>query len=114
MVTPLQLALSIIFGVLQIVVGSAIQVHGWHNRLFGRLRFFLVGLAGIWFICSGVDELVVSSLDALNWNQHLFNGQQVQALHTEAQTGLWMATVVLVFGGIAAYPLVARRRAAER
>jgi hypothetical protein len=105
--SSLQLAISMLFGVLQIGIGAAIQVHGWRRRLFSRLRFFLVGLGGIWFICSGIDELVVSSVDMLNRNGRLLNAAQVSLLHSDAQTALWVATLALAFG-VATYPFVAR------
>jgi len=105
--TPISLVISIVFGVLQIGIGSTIQIHGWRHRLFGRLRFFLIGLGGIWFICSGIDELVVSSVDMLNRNGHLLDATRIQALHSQAQMALWAATLALVLC-VAAYPLVAR------
>jgi hypothetical protein len=101
------LIISIVFGVLQVGLGTAIQLHGWRHRLFGRFRFFLIGLGSIWFICSGIDELIVSSVDIINRSTHLLNVSQVQTLHNEAQAALVAATFVLILG-VAVYPLAVR------
>ena len=94
----INLVLSLLFGVGQIVVGAFLVVHG-RNR-WRRAGVFLLMLVGAWFVCSGIIELFVSGMESL---QHI-SGVPDPATFTlwrgRADTALAVATGVIVVVGI--------------
>src|SRR5690348_2208942 len=95
---PINLALSLLFGIGQIVVGVFLVVHG-RNR-WRRVGVFLLMLVGAWFVCSGIIELFVSGMESL---QHIFGvpGHDAFTLwRGRADTALAIATGVIVAVGI--------------
>lgn len=94
----INLVLSLLFGVGQIVVGAFLVVHG-RNR-WRRAGVFLLMLVGAWFVCSGIIELFVSGMESL---QHI-SGVPDHATFTlwrgRADTALAVATGVIVAVGI--------------
>ena len=97
-VSPVNLALSLLFGVGQIVVGALFLAHG-RNR-WRRAGVFLLMLAGAWCICSGVIELFVSGMESV---QRL-SGSPDQATFSlwrgRADTGLAIATGLILLIGL--------------
>ena len=95
---PINLILSLLFGVGQIVVGAFLAVHG-RNR-WRRAGVFLLMLVGMWLVCSGIIELFVSGMESL---QHI-SGVPDLATFTlwrgRADTALAVATGVIVVVGI--------------
>lgn len=90
--SSVSLALSLLFGVGQIVVGSLLVAHGrkrWH-----RAGVFLLMLAGAWFVCSGAIELFVSGMESL---------QRISGVPDHATFSLWRGradTVLVVATGL--------------
>ena len=61
--SAINLALSLLFGVGQIIVGGALVLHG--RRQWRRAGDFLLMLVGAWVTCSGIIELFVSGMESL-------------------------------------------------
>lgn len=96
--STVNLVLSLVFGVGQIVVGSLLVAHG-RNR-WRRAGVFVLMLAGAWFVCSGIIELFVSGMESL---QHL-SGMPGRATFSlwrgRADTALVVATGAILLIGI--------------
>jgi hypothetical protein len=60
---PADLAISLVFGAGQVVVGSALAWRGLASHRWRRLPLFTLALLGIWVVCSGIAELIVSGLE---------------------------------------------------
>lgn len=95
---PINLVLSLLFGVGQIIVGAFLVVHG-RNR-WRRAGVFLLMLVGTWLVCSGIIELFVSGMESLQ----RFSGVPDHATFTlwreRADTTLAVATGVIVTVGV--------------
>ena len=95
---PINLVLSLLFGIGQIVVGAILVVHG-RNR-WRRVGVFLLMLVGAWFVCSGIIELFVSGMESL---QRII-GAPDHATFTlwrgRADTALAVATGIIVVVGL--------------
>ncbi len=91
--SAINLALSLLFGVGQIVVGAALVLHG--RRQWRRAGVLLVMLVGAWFICSGIIELFVSGMESL---------QRLSGVPDSATFTLWRGradgTLALATGAI--------------
>ncbi len=61
---PINLILSLIFGVGQLVIGVALVVYSALGGRWRRWRLFLAGLVGAWLAVSGVTELFVSGMES--------------------------------------------------
>ena len=100
-VSPVNLALSLLFGVGQIVVGALFVAHG-RNR-WRRAGVFLVMLVGAWFVCSGVIELFVSGMESLQRLSGVPDHAAFSLWRGRADTALAVATgVILLVGGVVA------------
>jgi uncharacterized membrane protein HdeD (DUF308 family) len=100
-VSPVNLALSLLFGVGQIVVGALFVAHGW-NR-WRRASVFLLALVGAWFICSGVIELFVSGMETLQRLSGVPDHAAFSLWRGRADTALAIATgILLLIGAIVA------------
>ncbi|HEY1391174.1 MAG TPA: hypothetical protein VGF38_21740 [Ktedonobacterales bacterium] len=94
---PINLALSLLFGVGQIVVGAILVVHG-RNR-WRRVGVFLLMLVGTWFVCSGIIELFVSGMESLQRIVGAPDNATFTLWRGHADTGLAVATgIIVVFG----------------
>jgi hypothetical protein len=104
---PLNLILSLVFGVGQIAVGGWIAVHTLRQRSSWRQGVMVC--VGLWFVVSGVVELLVSGMEA---SQRLTGAPAAAVFElwrARGDTALAVATVALACGAIA-YPLVLRWR----
>lgn len=63
--SAISLALSLLFGVGQVLVGGGFAWHGATHRRWRRPGVFLVTLVGAWYFCSGLIELFVSGMETL-------------------------------------------------
>ncbi len=105
---PINLLLSLIFGVGQIAVGGWLA---WHTLRQSRSwRQGVIVCVGMWFVASGVVELLVSGMEA---SQRLTGAPAATVFElwrSRGDSALAVATVALVCGAIA-YPVVLRWRA---
>lgn len=95
---PINLILSLLFGVGQIVVGAFLVVHG-RNR-WRRAGVFLLMLVGTWFVCSGIIELFVSGMETLQRNSGVPDHATFTLWRGRADTTLAVATGVIVAVGV--------------
>jgi type IV secretory pathway VirB2 component (pilin) len=98
--SAINLALSLLFGVGQIIVGGALVLNG--RRQWRRAGVLLMMLAGTWFVCSGTIELFVSGMESV---------QRLSGVPDSATFSLWrgradgllaLATVAILLIGIGA------------
>lgn len=75
---PVNLILSLLFGVGQIVVGTFLVSTG--RRQWRRVGVFVMMLAGTWFVCSGAIELFVSGMESL---------QRISGMPDQATFSVW-------------------------
>ena len=100
-VSPVNLALSLLFGAGQIVVG-ALFVANARNR-WRRAGVFLLALVGTWFICSGVIELFVSGMETVQRLSGAPDHATFSLWRGRADTALAVATgLILLVGAIVA------------
>jgi len=97
-VPPVNLALSLLFGVGQIVVG-ALFVANARNR-WRRAGVFLLALVGVWFICSGVIELFVSGMETAQRLSGVPDHAAFSLWRGRADTTLAIATGILLLIGV--------------
>ena len=95
---PINLILSLLFGVGQIVVGVILVVHG-RNR-WRRAGVFLLMLVGAWFVCSGIIELFVSGMESLQRIVGVPDGATFTLWRGRADTALAVATGIIVVVGV--------------
>lgn len=94
-VSPADLAISLVFGAGQVVVGSALA---WRGLGHGRWRHaapFVMALIGLWVVCSGVAELIVSGLEAIAQGWHTPTARAVAAVRQLADAGLLVVAGLL-------------------
>ena len=111
---PLNLVLSLLFGLGQIVVGAWLARYALTGERRGQWRVALLGFVGLWFVASGVIELLVSGMES---SQRL-TGAPAAAVFTvwrgRADSALFVASACLALGAVC-YPLalwaLRRRRA---
>ncbi|MGH2517502.1 MAG: hypothetical protein ACRDHP_17770 [Ktedonobacterales bacterium] len=61
--SPVSLALSLVFGAGQLVVGAGVAYHLLARSEWRRPNRFLLLLIALWFVASGVTELFVSGME---------------------------------------------------
>jgi uncharacterized membrane protein len=98
--SSLNLALSLLFGVGQIVVGGVLVAQG--RRRWRRGSVFLVMLVGVWFVCSGAIELFVSWMESLQRVTGAPGSQTFALWRAHADSALVVATGLIVLCGILA------------
>lgn len=95
---PINLVFSLLFGIGQVVGWVWLVASG--RRRWQNGRIFLLLLAGAWFVCSGIIELFVSSLES----SHLLIGSPDSTSFAlwrgRADTVLAIATGVIVLSGL--------------
>jgi hypothetical protein len=103
------LAVSLLFGVGQCIVGAALVLRGVRGGRLRRLGLYAAGVLGAWLVCSGVAELIVSGLTLVvgRWGE-LTPGALSQVRHAidvalVVASGVLAATLLL-------YPLMRRLR----
>lgn len=97
-VSPINLALSLLFGVGQIVVGALFVAHG--RSRWRRAGVFLLMLVGAWFVCSGVIELFVSGMESVQRLSGVPDHAAFSLWRGRADTALAVATVALLLTGL--------------
>jgi hypothetical protein len=106
--SAVSLALSLLFGVGQVLVGGGLAWHGARRGRWRRSGVFVVMLVGAWFFCSGLVELFVSGMEAL---QRLSGGPDAATFalwRARADVVLLVWTILLAVAGLAY--LVASKR----
>lgn len=98
-VSSVNLALSLLFGLGQIVVGFLLVSRG--RRQWRRAGVFVMMLAGAWFVCSGTIEIFVSGMETLQRVGGVPDRSTFIVWRGRADTALAMATGALVLVGIA-------------
>jgi hypothetical protein len=96
--SAINLALSLLFGVGQIVVGGVL--HG--RRQWRRVGVLLLMLVGAWFICSGIIELFVSGMESLQRLSGVPDSVTFSLWRGRADGTLALATVAILLIGIGA------------
>lgn len=61
--SSLSLALSLLFGLAQLGIGSAVARHLLARDRWRPMRGFVLLLIAAWFVCSGIAELIVSGME---------------------------------------------------
>ena len=111
---PINLVLSLVFGVGQVVVGGWLAWHVAHGGL-GRWRHALLIAVGLWFVVSGCAELFVSGMESSLRLTGAPTAATIALWRGRADTALFMATAALAVGavadGLAAPALMGRRGA---
>ena len=97
-VSPINLALSLLFGAGQIVVGILLVTHG--RNQWRRAGVFILILVGAWFLCSGVVESFVSGMEALQRLSGVPDRVEFNLWRGRADTALAVATGVILLVGI--------------
>lgn len=105
---PINLVLSLIFGVGQIAVGGWLAMHTLRQSRSWRQGVIIC--VGLWFVVSGVVELLVSGMEASQRLAGAPGATVFELWRTRGDTALAVATVALVCGAVA-YPVVLRWRA---
>ena len=111
---PLNLILSLLFGLGQVVVGAWLARYALTGERRRQWRVALLGFVGLWFVVSGVIELVVSGMES---SQRL-TGAPAAAVFVmwrgRADSALFIASACLALCAVC-YPLalwaLRRRRA---
>jgi hypothetical protein len=103
----LSLALSLIFGAGQLIFGSLVarqMLRGGRWRIAGRYLLLLVSL---WFVCSGVAELLVSGMEMARRLTAHPSASAFTTWRSRIDAALLVASVAL-FVALCLYPLVRR------
>lgn len=107
---PINLVLSLMFGLGQLVVGAWLAWYPLTPARRGQWRIAVLLFVGLWFVVSGAIELFVSGMET---GQHLSGSPSAATftfLRGQADSVLFGASAVLALGALA-YPLALRWRA---
>lgn len=111
---PINLILSLVFGVGQIVVGAWLAWHSLQSERRPHWRAALLIAVGLWFIVSGVIELFVSGMETSQRLTGAPGAGQFALWRSRADTTLFAFSAALAFGLVVyalAVPLTKRLRA---
>ena len=97
---PPNLILSLIFGVGQIVVGGWLAVYPLAHGQVLRWRQGLMIFVGLWFVVSGVVELIVSGMETSQRLTGAPGGALFGVWRGRADTALFVASAVLACGAV--------------
>lgn len=106
---PINLVLSLVFGLGQIVIGAWLAWYPLAPTRRGQWRIAVLLFVGLWLMVSGAIELFVSGMET---SQRLAGAPDTVTftlLRGRADGVLFVATAVLVVGALA-YPLALRWR----
>lgn len=112
---PLNLILSLVFGVGQVVVGAWLAWHSLQSERRPHWRAALLIAVGLWFIVSGVIELFVSGMESSERLTGVPGAGQFALWRSRADTILFALSVALALGLVVyllAAPLAKRLRGA--
>lgn len=104
---PINLVLSLVFGFGQVVVGAWLAAYPLARKRYLRWRQGLMVFVGLWFVVSGLIELIVSGMEA---SQRLTGAPGAMAFELwrgRADTVLFVASALLACGALV-YPLALR------
>ena len=107
---PVNLILSLIFGIGQIVIGGLVARHSSGRGLWSDTRRFLLLLVSLWFICSGFLELFVSVMETVERFGGYFPTPAFNLWRGRADTVLLLVSLVLL-ACLLAYAILKRFRA---
>ena len=108
--SPLSLALSLLFGAGQLVIGGIValgiaRTGRW--RAFGQ---YLLMLVALWFTCSGISELLVSGTEAVRAITMHPSAAAFAVWRSRIDAALLVVSAALAVA-LTLYPLVIRLRA---
>ncbi|HEX8998054.1 MAG TPA: hypothetical protein VF812_18645 [Ktedonobacterales bacterium] len=106
---PLNLILSLVFGLGQVIVGAWLAYRPLVRRRYLQWRVGLLAFVGLWFVSSGLIELLVSGMET---SERLGAGPSAStfvAWRAHADSALFIATLLLT-AGLLAYLAVLRWR----
>lgn len=106
---PLNLILSLVFGLGQVIVGAWLAYRPFVRRRYLQWRVGLLAFVGLWFVSSGLIELLVSGMET---SERLGAGPSAAtfvAWRAQADSALFIATLLLT-AGLLAYLAVLRWR----
>jgi hypothetical protein len=98
--STISLALSLVFGVGQVLVGGGLLWHGGMRGRWRRLGVFMTMLVGAWFFCSGLVELFVSGMESLQRVSGSPDTATFAAWRSHADIVLLVWTIGLVVVGL--------------
>lgn len=110
---PINLVLSLIFGLGQVVVGGWLAAYPLARRRYLQWRQGLMVFVGLWFVVSGLIELVVSGMET---SQRLTGAPGAMAFalwRGRADTALFVASALLACGAVV-YVVALRWRGGAR
>jgi hypothetical protein len=110
--SPVLLAISLIFGAGQLVVGAGLVARGLRSGRWRRLGVYVATLLGAWFCCSGAVELFVATLVTTSQVWGAPTPALLAWLRQSADTALLAATFALAVP-LVLYPLWRRLRPAH-
>jgi hypothetical protein len=112
------LALSLLFAVGQMVAGGVVTWLIGRSGAWRRGKYFLLALLALWFVASGITELIVSGAEVLHATRGYPGVAQFAAVRARADEFLVAVTVALVViaGGGLIWLAVSQKgaRAAEK
>ncbi len=103
----INLILSLIFGVGQVIVGAGMAVYTARKQRWRQFRFFGMAVLGAWIACSGITELAVSGSELLARQSSTLSAAQAAQLRAAADQAFLVASIMLLLV-FAAFPLLAR------
>ncbi len=113
---PLNLILSLLFGLGQVVVGSWLARYALAGERRGQWRVALLAFVGLWFVLSGVIELFVSGMESSQRVTGTPTALIFALWRGRADSALFIASACLALGAVC-YPLallaLQRRRAQQ-
>jgi hypothetical protein len=101
--SPVSLALSLVFGLAQLVVGIGVARWATLDRRWRKANLFVLLLLALWFACSGIAELFVSGMETLRLIVRWPPAAAFALWRGRTDAALFAATVVL----LAALPVYA-------
>jgi hypothetical protein len=106
---PINLILSLIFGVGQIAIGGLVARHCLGQGIWADTRRFLLLLVSLWFICSGSLELFVSGMETVERLGGRFPTPTFELWRARADTLLLLVSLALL-ASLLAYLILKRLR----
>ena len=106
---PINLILSLIFGVGQIVIGGLVARHSLGQGIWADTRRFLLFLVSLWFMCSGFLELFVSGMETADRLSGSFPTPTFDLWRARADTLLLLVSLALL-ASLLAYLVLKRFR----
>jgi hypothetical protein len=109
----MNLILSLLFGIGQVIAGVLLVRYGAREGRWRRARVFLMLLFGVWFATSGLAELVVSGMETARQLIGAPSAASFALWRERADRTLLYITIAVLVAAVA-HPLLTRLEAAWR